>query len=211
MNHLQGIVGSAAFGAVVMGVLLLAVGAMPLWFFEWIFAISVGASLWGALSRFGVPSAAICSLGLTALALAARAIWPEVRLSPYLAICVINLGVAYVFSRGLQPGRTPLILQLIKLMGQAPDGSTAFRRFVRGQCWLWAGLGSLTGLLGLIAMTWSGSRGLLDPALTALVLLQLLWFVVSHIYARRRYHRPETWLCTLRVMARPKTWAVLEI
>ncbi len=54
-------------------------------------------------------------------------------------------------------------------------------------------------------------RPALDPAISALFTVQIVWFVLSHYWARLRHKRPETWLDTVRVMARPVVWAELEV
>ena len=52
-----------------------------------------------------------------------------------------------------------------------------------------------------------GSAPTSDPTLlTNLIVIQILWFVLSHHYASLRYNRPETWRNTLQAMTRPGIW-----
>ena len=143
--------------------------------------------------------------------LSAQLVFPSITLTPYLAVIIINAFVAWVFGRALVAGRTPLIVQLIRITGSGPEGPPDFQRYVYGQCWVWTIFGAGTALLGLIAMVFSATRGWVDPAITTLLLVQIAWFVLAHVWARLRHKRPETAMQTLRVMSHPATWSKLEL
>lgn len=175
-----------------------------------VFAAAMALTLAGLLRRFGLPRPGLCGLGLGAAGLGLAAL-PGVQIVPYLAIAPINLLVAAVFARGLLPGRTPVLLQLIALMNLAPVEPAGFRAFVRGQCRLWAVSSLALGLGGALAMVSPTLRPDLGPVLGALLLGQAAWFVLSHHYAAWAWARPETWGGTLRTMARPATWTRLQI
>ncbi|MEM0944679.1 MAG: hypothetical protein AAGI70_12115 [Pseudomonadota bacterium] len=206
------LVGPAVLAALVIGGLARWQGWLSAEAFDLMFAAAMVPTFWGLLPRLGVGSrpAAMIALGIGVGAGLAALVWPWLRLAPYLAVAGINLGVAWVFARGLVPGRQPILVQLIELMGLGPAATPDFLRFVRGQCWLWVGLGLAAGLSGLVGMVSPGLRPLLGEVIAAALISQAAVFVLSHHYARWRYHRPETWLVTARAMARPATWEALR-
>lgn len=202
----------------------LAAGSVALWLnilpvqiFDWIFAIVMVATCWGILPRAGVPRVVAPPLAFAIVGAVVLAQWfePEIRIAPYMAIFIVNIAMGSIFARGLLPGREPILMQVIELMnldkGQGAGFTPVFRRFVRGQCALWAVLGFASGFLGGAAMLLPATRGVLDPAISALLLGQLAWFVLSHHYASWRYGRSERWLMTMKVMSRPATWSALKI
>ena len=206
-------VGILVIAALVLGSVAVGRGVLDPQIYDWMFAAAMVATFWGLLPRTGLPRrwAGPVSLALGALAIGAQLIWPQIRLAPYMAIAVINLGVAYIFASGLVMGREPILLQLIRMMKMGPEAPPDFRRFVTRQCVLWAGLGAVTGALGCVAMVAPSTRALLTPGITGLILGQVAWFILSHHYATWRYKRAETWQTTMRVMARPATWTDLKI
>ncbi|MEM7120267.1 MAG: hypothetical protein AAF563_03250 [Pseudomonadota bacterium] len=181
--------------------------------FDLLFAIACGGTLAAFLIRIGIGKirAIVTAALLACCALAAQTWVSGLAMTPYLAIVFINGVVAYIFMRSLMPGREPVLLQIVTLMGIEPHGSPAFRRFMIGQCRLWAGLSLLTALCALVAMALPADRDLAGIAAAALIATQVAWFILSHEYANRRYGRPETWRDTLRTMARPTVWSDLEI
>lgn len=209
--------GPLLLAALVTGSVAFWLDFLPAQIFDWCFALVMVATFWGLLPRAGVPQrlALPLSFGMVGALVVAQALYPDIRLAPYLAIFVVNLVMGSIFARGLLPGRAPILMQVIELMnldrGRGAGFTPAFRRFVRGQCVLWAVLGLVSGLLGAAAMLLPGIRAALDPAIAALLLGQLAWFVLSHHYAAWRYGRSERWLMTMKVMCRPATWSVLKI
>jgi len=203
-------------------------------------ALSVAAVLALAAAAFGqIPQAALDLLVVTltaaamaailrhigwsvratlaALVSAAAGLWllhhffPELQIAPYLAIAAPNVMVGALFHRSLQGERTPLILQFIDVTGLGGHGDDAFQRFVRRQCLAWAWLSFAVGAVASAAMVSSSLRGVAGVVTGALIAAQALLFVLSHVYASRRFKRRETWLVTLRVLANPSTWAALKL
>lgn len=205
--------GIVSFGAIGIALGLLNVDVISRSQFDLIFGLALGNTILVLLLRGGLKGkrAVVAAIALPLAIIVAHETVPGIRYSPYLAVALINGLVACVFSRGVLAGREPLILQLISIIGVGPEGSRAFRRFAYGQTWLWAGFGLLTSLCGFAAMVLPSSRGLADPAIVGLVIVQLVWFILSHEYANRRYGRPETWFGTLRAMSSKTIWAELEI
>ena len=201
------------FAAVVVGLGLLALDLISSQAFDVLFALAMGSSVFIMLSRIGFPrsKARIAAIAVPVFALGTQILVPSVQLTPYLAVVLVNTFVAYVFGRGLGSDRTPLIVQLIRITNSGPEGTQEFRRYVYGQGWVWMVFGLMTALCGLAAMLIAPLRPTLDPAISALLIVQVIWFVLGHYWARLRHKRPETWLGTLRVMARPVIWTELEI
>jgi len=136
---------------------------------------------------------------------------PFLRYTPYLAIIPANLVLAHLFARGLLPGREPVLLRLIALMGLCPAEDPRFRRFVAWQCFLWSLLTLATAAVSTLAMVWAAERADLAAALGWLVGVQVFWFIATHLYAGLRYDRPETCLATLRAMSQPGLWSKLRV
>ena len=206
-------VGIVSLAAIGIALALLVVEVISRSQFDLIFALALGNTILVLLLRGGFKGrrAVVAAIALPLAVIVAHVTIPGIRFSPYLAVALINGLVAYVFGRGVLAGREPLILQLISIIGVGPKGSHSFRRFAYGQTWLWAGFGLLTSLCGFAAMVLPSSRGLTEPAIISLVIVQLGWFVLSHEYANRRYERPETWLGTLRAMSSTTIWAELKL
>jgi hypothetical protein len=177
-----------------------------------LFAIFCAGSVLVFLLRVGVGATRATAVAVTLAvgAVLAQIADPGVVLAPFLVVVLINATVAYVFARGLMPGRQPLILQIVRLLDSGYDTSPEFRHFVVGQCWIWVGLTLLTSLSGLVAMLVPEHQVFTGITTASLVMLQIAWFVLSHEYANRRYGRPETWMDTLRVLSRPGVWTKLE-
>lgn len=208
-------IGAVSFAAMLVGLVLLVFGLMSVGTFDVLFAVAMGTTVMALMGRVGARRTytMIGAVGVPVAALGAQLFFPEIRLSPYLAIVIINGFVAYVFGRGLVTGRTPLIVQLIEIgnSGPPPEARGAFSRYVYGQCWVWTIFGSVTALAGLAAMLLAPTRDWLDPTISILFGIQILWFVLAHQWARLRYKRPETWIGTIRIMSQTKTWSELEI
>ncbi len=177
-----------------------------------VFALCLALTLWRVGPELGLAerwssggAGALAAMGIAGLAL------PDLRLAPYLGVAVGHLAVAAVFLRGVMPGRTPVLLQFIEHMGQGGPGSAGFRRFVRRQGWVWAGLMLASAAAGLVGMVAPGLRAEAGMAAGGLLAAQIAWFVLTHRYATWRYARPETWRGTLRAVARPDAWSALRI
>jgi hypothetical protein len=159
------------------------------------------------LGRSGAATAAAALVGVFEVV---RLGVPGLSYMPYLLIIPANFGVAWLFASGLWPGRQPILLRLVELMGVAPADDPAFRRFIAGQCLLWAALSLGTACVALAALVSVGSHPWLAGLLVALFSVQAAWFVLSHHYASLRYGRPEGWWTTARAMMRPDIWARLR-
>jgi hypothetical protein len=154
--------------------------------------------------------AAILGAGITGC-LAGLQIWlPSLQYMPYLVVFPANLALAYIFARGLFPGRQPVLLQLIRAMGQGPVDDPRFRNFVIWQCVLWSLMTFATACLAFATMISETARSSVSIVLIDLMIFQVIWFVLSHYYASLRYNRPETWRATLQTMARPDIWSTLR-
>lgn len=165
--------------------------------------VFLGAVAWAVFSLAGRRAAGALAGIAVAVALGALQLWlPSLRYAPYVLMVPALLAVAAVFARGLLPGRAPILLGLVEEMGLQPADDPRFRRFMTGQCLLWAALSLAGAGLAAGAMVSPAARPALAWGLAALVAVQAVWFVLSHHYARWRYGRPETWRRTLRAMAR---------
>ncbi|MDA1189918.1 MAG: hypothetical protein O2854_09640, partial [Chloroflexi bacterium] len=98
-------------------------------YFEIVFGIALAGSAIAFSRRIGVTNqnAVIALATLVAVMVALWLTLPDIRFAPYLAVVLANGLVAYMFACGQLPGRTPLILQLIKLIGIGPVVSEKFR------------------------------------------------------------------------------------
>ena len=159
----------------------------------------------GSLSLFVMAAG---GFGLLALA---RLELPDLQYLPYLAIAPANLVLAYVFGRGLLGDREPVLIQLVKVMGLKTADDPAFRRFVVRQSLLWSLMTLAMAIVALVCVVADAARPMLSNVLLALALVQIAHFALSHQWAALRYGRPETWMLTLRTMARPETWRGLKV
>ncbi len=178
-----------------------------------VFAGWIGLCAGFIASRLGANPLTVLATRAAPLMLGATlvAFVPGARLMPWLGVMFVNLAGAVVFLRGLRPGGRPLILQMVSMMGVQPEASPEFHRFARGQCALWAGLLAATACAAGVAMTEAAMRAEARQAILLLVCFQAAWFVVSHEYAMRRHGRPESWLLTLRTLARPGAWTEFKL
>lgn len=206
-------IGLISFAAVAIGLVLLIFDLIYVGLFDVLFAVAMGNTAIALLSKLGARPAIATGVGVAipVLALGAQWFFPSIRLSPYLAIIIINAFVAYIFGRGLARGRTPLIVQLIRIGNSGPEGPPRFQNYVYGQGWVWTVFGVLTAAMGLIAMLFEPTRSVLDTAISGLFCLQIVWFIAAHQWARTVHKRPETFVGTIRIMAHPATWSELEI
>jgi hypothetical protein len=213
LTRIAVVLGIASFVAVAIGLALAAADVISRLQFDLVFAIACGNTVVAFLIKIGIGRfrAVVSALALTGAAVAAQLSDPDILLAPYLAIVLVNGFVAYVFARGLLPGHEPLILQIVRLIGSGCESSRGFRKFVYGQCLIWTCFGLATSLCGLVAMISPSARVTAGMAASGLIVAQICWFVLSHLYANRRYGRPETWQETLRTMSRPAIWTELEI
>ena len=213
MTRMAALLGTTSLAIMVLGFALVITDIISGPQFDLVFTLGCGGTLAALLIRIGTSRirAAVVAALLTSCAVAAQVVYPGLAVTPYLAVVFINGVVAYIFLRSLSPGREPVLLQIVTLMGIEPHRSPEFRRFMIGQCRIWAGLGLLTALCGLAAMASPANRDGAGVAIVALIAVQIAWFILSHRYANRRYGRPETWRDTLRTMVRPTVWTDLEI
>lgn len=131
--------------------------------------------------------------------------------APHLLIVIGNLLICYLFARGLLPGREPMLLQVIRLMGRRSIDDPCFRQFIRRQCAIWSLMTFATAAVAFVAMSIDYLDDEMAVALNVLIVVQIAWFALSHYYANIRYRRPETWFDTLRFMFRPGTWKQLAL
>lgn len=130
---------------------------------------------------------------------------PALRYMPFLLVTLVHLGLAWFFAEGLRPGRQPVLLRLVEIMGLKSLDDARFVRFMRGQCVVWSAAALATAAVSfgcMLGAPWG-------TPIWALVWAQVIWFGLSHEYARWRYERPETWWLTLRTMVRPDVWPEL--
>jgi len=146
---------------------------------------------------------ALAALSLASGLFVLQVVFPDLRYMPYLLIVPINLGVAYMFARGLLPNREPILLELVRLMARHPADDPKFIRFMTGQCLLWSVVALATAMLAVGCLLYASTHPELATMLTWFLIAQIAWFAVSHHYAGIRYGRPETWWDTLCALARP--------
>lgn len=163
---------------------------------------------WATFRFAGRRGAAAWIAGSVAVALAGglallQVAVPELRYMPWLLIVAANMAMAWIFASGLLPGRQPVLLRLVLLMGLRPADDPRFRRFIAGQCLLWAVLAGATAAVAAAALVAVSTHHWLSDLLAGLVAVQVIWFAVSHHYAGLCYGRPETWWGTVLAMARP--------
>ena len=186
-------------------------GLVSQWELDVVGVLSLGWVLFRLAETFHAATIWAAMLGaLTAGGLLyLRSTVPDLTLMPYLLIVPANLFVAWMFARGLFPGREPILLRLIRLMEIGPVDDPQFQNFVRGQCALWACLAMANVVAGIAAVPLAAGHPWIGQALVWMGVGQVLWFAVSHHYAATRYGRQETWWTTARAMARPDIWTRL--
>jgi uncharacterized membrane protein len=137
--------------------------------------------------------------------------FPKIEPMPYLAVTLVNLMVAFVFSNNLLRGRSTILLQFVKTAHLGPEPSKDFANYLKQQCVIWGIISLLSAAVAGVALVSEASRPLAGKGLIALFLIQALWFVLSHEIARRRFGRPETWFGTLHLITQRSSWKKLEI
>lgn len=152
---------------------------------------------------------AVVVVALASALLGFRLLLPDIRYMPYLLVFPANLLASVVFARGLLPGREPVLLALIRLMGIGSTQDPLFVSFVRGQCLLWAVVSFMTAILALICIPFSVSVPEFKGALSLLIAAQIIWFPLSHVYASWRYQRRETFVDTIVTLIRPEARTLL--
>ncbi len=215
MNLPRPTVSFQMIAALIVATVLKAIGVISAPALDYVFLCLAAWALFNMIRKV-VPrplAAAMLAAGITG-GLVGVQIWqPTLRYMPYLVIAPANLALAYVFARGLFPGRQPVLLQLIRAMGKGPVDDLRFRRFRRfvfSQCALWSLMTFATACLAFVAMVSGSAWPWVSTLLTNLIVIQILWFVLSHHYASLRYNRPETWRNTLQAMTRPGIWSSLK-
>lgn len=213
MSRAGACIGWVAAGALAAAMLAHGLGFIPQVALDRVGLVSLGWAIFRlglgrGLGRRGAAATAVAFVGFLEVA---RLGVPGLSYMPHLLIIPANIGVAWLFARGLRPGRQPILLQLVELMGVAPADDPRFRRFIARQCLLWTALCLATACVALAALVSVGSRPWLAGLLVALVSVQAAWFVLSHHYASLRYGRPEGWWTTARAMMRPDIRARLRI
>lgn len=197
--------------ALIVATILAALGVISAQTLDYVFLCTVAIALFKMIRKTALrPLPAACIAAGIAGSLAGLQIWqPSLRYMPYLVIAPANLAMTYYFARGLFPGRQPVLLQLIRAMGKGPVDDPGFRHFVVWQCALWSVMTFATACLAFAVMISMPVLPWVSGALTALIVVQVAWFVLSHYYAGLRYNRPETWRNTLVAMTRPGIWSSL--
>lgn len=212
MSRPRASAGWLATGALAVAMLAHAAGLISQTVLDHIGLVSIGWVVFRLAERRGAGawSAAWLALGLAGGLAVLRLALPDLRYMPYLLIVPANLAVAWLFASGLRPGHEPILLRLVRLMGVSPADDPRFRRFIAGQCLLWAVLSSSTACVALAALVFVASQPWLAQAVAWLFAGQAFWFVLSHHYASIRYGRPESWWTTARAMLRPEIWSRLS-
>lgn len=178
---------------------------------DYLFLCLVAWALFKLIHRIASPtSAAILGAGITGCLVILQIWQPSLQYMPYLVVFPANLALAYVFARGLFPGRQPVLLQLIQAMGKGPVDDRKFQNFVNSQCMLWSLMTFATACLAIATMISGAARASVSIVLMELMIFQIIWFVLSHYYASLRYNRPETWRATLQAMTQPEIWSTLR-
>jgi hypothetical protein len=197
--------------ALTLAAVLAGMGVISPQSLDYVFLCLAAWALFKLIRRIARPApAALLAAGMAGC-LAGLQIWqPWLRYMPYLVVFPANLALAHIFARGLLPGRQPVLLQLIRAMGEGPVDDRRFRNFVISQCALWSLMTFATACLAFVAMVSVTARPSVSVALMDLMIFQIIWFVLSHHYASLRYNRTETWRGTLRTMARPDIWSALR-
>lgn len=197
--------------ALTVAAVLAAMGAISGQSLDYLFLCLVAWALFKLIRKVAPPvPAAMLGAGIAGC-LAILQIWqPSLRYMPYLVVVPANLGLAYIFARGLFPGRQPVLLQLIQAMGKGSVDDRRFQNFVTSQCALWSLMTFATACLALATMVSVTARSSVSIVLMDLMIFQIIWFVLSHYYASLRYNRPETWRSTLQAMTRPDIWSTLR-
>ena len=169
---------------------LVVAGALPL------------LSHWTGKRSHGVVLALAAGLAFTGLRIGV----PQIKFMPYLLIVLPNIFMAYLFGRGLMPGREPALLVVIRQIGKGPVTDPRFRGFIARQCALWCGFTFTTALLAGIACLPGAHRDLVTLWLTYLIVIQIAWFLGSHYYANLVHDRTETCWNTFQVMTGRAFW-----
>ena len=188
-----GIVSVLALDLICLGAMALAVFSLPM---------MAGARPHNLALGVGIVTVTLVALRLSQ---------PGIRFMPYLLIFPANVLASYIFARGLLPGREPMLLSLIKLMGRQSIEDPEFIAFVRGQCLFWAVMTLLTGVVAALCIPLGQIVPEITISLGCIVALQLIWFPLSHIYANWRYNRVETFWNTIAMIGHPETRALLSL
>ena len=196
--------------ALIVCMILTGVGLMDQRTLDYITVLSIGWAVFGVLEGRGRLEALLIAAATVAALFVIRRSVSGIVYMPYLLILPANLGMAWLFARGLRAGRIPILQQLIQIMNLRPVDDPAFRRFIRRQCLLWSCLSLATAVTAFVAMLWVSAHPWIGDVLTTVIVAQVVWFPLSHAYAARRYQRPETWWRTARTMTRSEVWAALR-
>jgi hypothetical protein len=204
--------GWLATGALVFAMLAHGHGSITQFALDQVAVASLGVICFRFARQKGIEAvtASSAAIGLVSALAALRLGFADLRYMPYLLIVPVNLAVAWLFAGSLRPGREPILLRLIGLMGIASADDPHFRRFIARQCLLWAGLSLATAGVALAAMVFVAAHPWLADVLVGLFAAQVAWFMLSHHYASLRYGRPEGWWTTARAMMRPEIWSRLR-
>jgi hypothetical protein len=203
---------SLVIAVLVAATILRSLGVISPQALDYVFLCLVAWALFKMIRNAGLHPvlAAMLAVASSGSLVGLQILQPSLRYMPYLVIAPANLMMAYIFARGLFPGRQPILLRLIREIRKEPVTDPAFQNFVISQCALWSLMTFATACLAFASMVsdsvWPGVLNLL----TGLIVIQIAWFVLSHFYAALRYNRPETWLDTLRAMTRPGIWSNLR-
>ena len=203
--------GLVVIAALIVAAILTALGVITAQTLDYVFLCTVAWALFKTIRKtVPHPLPAACIAAGVAGSLAVVQVWqPSLRYMPYLVIVPANLAMTYYFARGLFPGRQLVLLELIRSIGKGPVDDPRFQQWVAWQCALWSVMTFATACLAFAVMILAPVLPWVSGALTALILAQVAWFVLSHYYARLCYNRTETCRNTLVAMTRPGIWSSL--
>lgn len=212
MTRLRRPAGWLATGALALAISGHAAGLLSQGALDQVGIVALGWVVWSLarLQGLGTGPAFTLAAALAGGMAVLRLVLDELVCVPYLLVAPANFAVAWLFAGSLRPGREPLLLRLVRLMGVSPADDPPFRRFITRQCVLWAALSFATGCVALAAVFMVASQPWLAQLLAWLLAAQVLWFVLSHHYASIRYGRPEGWWTTARAMTRRDIWSRLR-
>ena len=203
---------SLVIAVLIAATILRSLGAISPQTLDYIFLCLVAWALFKMVRNTGLRplAAAMLAVGISGALVGIQVLQPSLRYMPYLVIGPANLMMAYIFARGLLPGRQPVLLQLIRAMRKAPVADPGFQRFVTVQCVLWSVMTFATACLAFASLFSELAWPWVSNLLTGLIVIQITWFVLSHYFAALRYNRLETWRDTLHAMTRPGIWSSLS-
>lgn len=104
-----------------------------------------------------------------------------------------------------------MLVQIVIKGHKGPTLAPTFERYLRRQCVVWVVFASLMIGISFVAMFGLAGSDMAAEVLSFLVMVQLIWFVVSHKIAQHTYGRPETWQSTLALLLDRTLFSRLDI